>query len=130
MSNEEKRSHIMEIVDNHIIYFKFLKGNEVSSYAQGLQECKDNMENSNIDTIVVVVEDDEAMFNEEMQKIWLMTGDLADENNLLKWGVVVPSLAKQVVIEFLVQGGKDGDRDYEYLISTDEEDVISWAKLK
>lgn len=128
MSDQEKRSHIMKIVDDHILYFKFLKGNELSSYQVGLQECKDNMEKPNIDVIVVVVEDDDTMFNKEMQDIWLMTGDLADANNLVKWGVIVPSLAKQVAIEYLVQGGKDGDRDYEYLISTDEEDVMLWAK--
>ena len=129
MSNETQASHVMKIVDDHILYFRFLKGNELQSYMVGLQECKENMEKPNIDTIVVVVEDDETMFNKDMQDIWIMTGDLADANNLVKWGVVVPSLAKQVVLEYLVQGGKDGDRDYEYLISTDEEDVISWAKL-
>jgi len=129
MNNEKKASHIMKIVDNHILYFRFLKGNELPSYMAGLQECKENMEKPNIDVIIVVVEDDETMFNKEMQDIWLMTGDLADKNDLIKWGVVVPSLAKQVVLEYLVQGGKNGDRDYEYLISTDEEDVMSWAKL-
>ena len=128
MSEVEKKSHITKIIDDHILYFRFLKGNKISSYETGLQECKANMEKPNIDIIVVVVEDDETMFNKEMQDIWLMTGDLADQNNLVKWGVVVPSLSKQITIEYLVQGGKDGDRDYEYLISTDEDDVIEWAR--
>lgn len=128
MSDTAKKSHVMKIIDDHILYFRFLKGNEISSYQAGLQECKENMEKPNIDVIMVVVEDDETMFNKNMQDIWIMTGDLADQNDLFKWGVVVPSLSKQVAIEYLVQGGKDGDRDYEYLISTDEEDVISWCK--
>ncbi|NJO03663.1 MAG: hypothetical protein HC880_20075 [Bacteroidia bacterium] len=128
MENTTDKAHITKIIDNHILYFRFLKGNEISNYMVGLQECKENMAKPNVDVIVVVVEDEETMFNKQMQDIWLMTGDLADQNGLVKWGVVVPSLTKQVTIEYLVQGGKDGDRDYEYFISMDEEDVLKWAK--
>ncbi len=128
MNESKKKAHIMKIVDNHILYFRFLKGNELSSYEEGLQECKDNMGKSEVDVIMVVVEDIETMFAKEMQDIWLMTGDLADQNGLVKWGVVVPDMAKQVTIEYLVQGGKDGDRDYEHFISTDEDDVMNWCK--
>ena len=128
MSDKQVKSHITKIIDGHILYFRFLKGNQLSSYQVGLQECKENMELPHVDTIMVVVEDDETMFNKEMQDIWLMTGDLADKNGLVKWGVVVPSLTKQVTIDYLVQGGKDGDRDYEHLISTDENDVLAWCR--
>ena len=128
MENANKKAHITKIIDDHILYFKFLRGNEISNYMVGLQECKDNMAKPNVDIIVVVVEDEETMFNKSMQDIWLMTGDLADQNGLIKWGVVVPSLTKQVTIEYLVQGGKDGDRDYEHLISMDEDEVLKWAR--
>lgn len=128
MESTNKKAHITKIIDDHILYFKFLKGNEISNYMVGLQECKDNMAKPNVDVIVVIVEDEETMFNKSMQDIWLMTGDLADQNGLVKWGVVVPSLTKQVTIEYLVQGGKDGDRDYEHFISMDEEEVLKWAK--
>ncbi len=124
----EQKAHIMKIVDDHILYFRFLKGNAVENYQVGLQECKDNMTLPNVNRIVVVVEDDDTMFNKEMQGIWLMTGDLADQNGLTKWGVVVPSLAKEVTIEYLVQGGKDGDRDYDHFISTEEDEVMDWAR--
>ncbi|TRX57770.1 hypothetical protein FNH22_15290 [Fulvivirga sp. M361] len=126
----EKKAHITKIVDDHILYFRFLKGNALENYQVGLQECKDNMALPNVDVIVVVVEDDNTMFNKEMQDIWIMTGDLADQNGLVKWGVVVPSLAKEITIQYLVQGGQDGDRNYEHFISTDEEEVIAWAKSK
>ena len=128
MENANKKAHITKIIDDHILYFKFLRGNEISNYMVGLQECKDNMAKPNVDIIVVVVEDEDTMFNKSMQDIWLMTGDLADQNGLIKWGVVVPSLTKQVTIEYLVQGGKDGDRDYEHLISMDEDEVLKWAR--
>ena len=124
----ETKAHITEIIDDHILYFRFLKGNKLENYQVGLQECKDNMALPNVDVIVVVVEDDETMFNKDMQGIWLMTGDLADQNGLVKWGVVVPSLTKEITIEYLVQGGQDGDRNYEHFISTDEEEVMDWAK--
>ena len=126
----EKKAHITKIVDDHILYFGFLKGNALENYQVGLQECKENMALPNVDVIVVVVEDDNTMFNKEMQDIWIMTGDLADQNGLVKWGVVVPSLAKEITIQYLVQGGQDGDRNYEHFISTDEEEVIAWAKSK
>ncbi|MEO1055253.1 MAG: hypothetical protein AAFX87_31800 [Bacteroidota bacterium] len=128
MSETSQKAHEMKIVDNHILYFKFLKGNEVSTYAIGLQECKDNMAKPNVDGIMVIVEDEETMFGKEMQDIWLMTGELCDKNGLGKWGVVVPSLSKEVTIEYLVQGGKDGDRDYEYLISDSESEVMEWMR--
>ena len=82
----------------------------------------------NVDVIMVVVEDDETLFNKEMQDIWIMTGDLADQNGLKKWGVVVPSMTKEVTLQYLVQGGQDGDRNYEHFISTDEDEVLSWVR--
>lgn len=130
MSNTQQKAHIMKIVDNHILYFRFLKGNEISSYYEGLQECKDNMSLPHVDVIMVVVEDDETLFNKEMQDIWLMTGDLADQNGLVKWGVVVPSMTKEVTLQYLVQGGQDGDRNYEHFISTDEDEVLAWVRSK
>ncbi|MCG8385376.1 MAG: hypothetical protein MJA30_07535 [Cytophagales bacterium] len=120
----------MKILDDHILYFRFLKGNDIENYQVGLQECKDNMSLPNVDVLVVVVEDDETMFNKEMQEIWLMTGDLADANGLVKWGVVVPSLSKEITIQYLVQGGQDGDRNYEHFISTDEDEVMEWGRAK
>ena len=128
MENTSNTAHITKIIDDHILYFKFLKGNAIANYMVGLEECKENMAKPNVDVIVVVVEDEETMFNKNMQDIWLMTGDLADQNGLIKWGVVVPSLSKQVTIEYLVQGGKDGDRDYEHLIAMDENEVLKWAR--
>lgn len=129
-NNTEQKAHVVKILDDHILYFRFLKGNDIENYQVGLQECKDNMALPNVDVLMVVVEDDETMFNKDMQEIWLMTGDLADANGLVKWGVVVPSLSKEITIQYLVQGGQDGDRNYEHFISTDEDEVMEWSRAK
>ncbi|MDN5202218.1 hypothetical protein QQ008_12610 [Fulvivirgaceae bacterium BMA10] len=121
------QSHEMKIVNGDILYFRFIKGNKVEAYSVGLQQCKDNMVKPEVTKIVVVVEDEDTMFSSDMQDIWLMTGELADANGLDKWGVVVPSLEKEITIRYLVNGGKDGVRNYDSFISDDETEVMEWA---
>ena len=123
-----KKVHESKILDGHIAYFRFLKGNPLESYAQGLEEFKEMTQRPEVNTLMVVVEDDEAMFGEAMQQVWLDTGVLADNNGIEKWGVVVPNTAKQITIEYLVQGGADGIREYDHYVGDDEEDVLDWCK--
>ena len=123
-----KKVHESRLVDGHIAYFKFLKGNAVSAYGAGLQEFIVMAQKPEVDALMVVVEDDETMFGEEMQKNWLDTGDFADANGINKWGIVVPSLAKEITIDYLVSGGDNKVRDYEHFIADNEEEILSWCQ--
>ena len=42
--------------------------------------------NNPVTALMVVVEDDDAMFSKEMQDIWLNTGVFAEQNDIQKWG--------------------------------------------
>ncbi len=120
--------HESKVIDGKIAYFRFLKGNPVDSYGQGLEEFKGMVQSDSLDTLMVVVEDDDAMFGKDMQKVWLDTGEFADQNSIIKWGVAVPNLAKQITIEYLIQGGDDAVREYDHFVSDSENEILEWCK--
>ena len=93
MENTQKKVHESKLVEGKVAYFKFLKGNEISSYHQGLQEFMDMVINNPVTALAVVVEDDDAMFGKEMQEIWLNTGIFAEENKVKKCLCLTKSLA-------------------------------------
>ena len=129
MKHPEK-VYFTAIVDNHVAYFRFGDddNNTLDCYKSWAGACEEVIGKPNIDAMVVVV-DKNILLSEEMQKLWISVGDLADRHALSKWGAVTPTLSKQVAIEFLMKGGADGDRSYASLASTIEDEVLSWAKL-
>ncbi|TRX57718.1 hypothetical protein FNH22_15015 [Fulvivirga sp. M361] len=123
----QKKVHESELLENKVAYFKFLKGNPTSSYQHGLDEFMKMVTDNPVTALMVVVEDDDAMFGEEMQDIWLNTGVFAEQNGVKKWGVVVPSMTKELTIQYLIEGGEDV-RNYETMIfHNDEDSCASWC---
>ena len=127
MDNTRKKVHESKQVEGKIAYFKFLKGNPISSYHQGLDEFMTMVTNNPVTALMVVVEDDDAMFSKEMQDIWLNTGVFAEQNDIQKWGVVVPSMAKELTIQYLIEGGEEV-RMYDTMIfHNDEDSCLAWC---
>ena len=112
------------IIDNKIAYWKFKESSTPETFQKAFEEFNEMVHSPQVTRLVVCVEMKNA-WGMDIQDIWLKTGEIADMAGIKKWGIISPSLIKKYVIRFLVKGGKDGTRKYQYLISDNEEEIKS-----
>jgi len=115
------------IIDTKVAYWKFKEKATPQTFQEAFAEFNKMVHRPEVTSLVVCVEMENA-WGREIQDIWLKTGEVADLAGITKWGIISPTLYKKYVIRFLVKGGKEGNRRYQYLISDNEEKVITWAK--
>ncbi|OLS23607.1 MAG: hypothetical protein HeimC3_08600 [Candidatus Heimdallarchaeota archaeon LC_3] len=128
MSNS--KSYESEIISNgskSIAYWKFKENSTPQTFQDAFVEFNESVHKPEVSRLVVNVEMKNA-WNQEVQSLWLKTGELADEAGIEKWGIVTPNATKKLTIQYLIKGGRNGSRKYSHLISTSESEVIDWAK--
>lgn len=116
-----------KIIDGNISYWKFLEDASQESFAEAFVDFNKVIRQPEITGLIVVVEMKDPM-GAMVQDLWLQTGTIADEAGIKKWGIVAPDDWKKIVLDYLARGGKDGQRSYEYFISSSEDEVIAWMK--
>ena len=64
----------------------------------------------------------------EIQGYWLRTGEIAQENGIVKWGVVAAGTPRQMTVRYLLRGGNGGSRTYQRFVSDSLRDVLEWIR--
>jgi ABC-type transporter Mla subunit MlaD len=122
-----EKQHESRVINGNVAYWRFLSGATAESFTAAFEEFNELVHRPEITRLVVSV----GMKNpwaESIQDIWIKTGEIADQAGIEKWGVVAPDMNKEMTINYLIQGGKDGTRSYETYVSSSEDAVIEWAK--
>jgi len=115
------------IIGGKVAYWKFKSNANEKSFASAFEEFKKMVNKSRIKSLVVAVEMDDP-WGKKIQDLWIKTGEIANDAGIEKWGVYVPeNNFKKPTIRYLMNGGSTGNREYEKFISSNEQEVISWA---
>jgi methyl-accepting chemotaxis protein len=123
----ERKQHESRVIEGSIAYWRFLPGATADSFRAAFDEFNELVHRPEITRLVVSVGMKDP-WAESIQHLWLKTGEIADDAGIEKWGVVAPDMNKEMTINYLIQGGKEGSRGYETYVSSSEDEVIEWAK--
>ncbi len=118
-----------KIIDGKIAYWRFFKHATVDAFAEAFEEFKEMVQGPRITSLLVAAEMHTAVDN-SIQHFWLETSEMASQNGITKWGIVIPKelIMKKLAIQGLVRKGKSGQVAYDYLISDNEQEVLAWLK--
>lgn len=118
-----------EIIGGSLAYFEFSESTGEEAFELGLIELRQFVEKGEIKNLLVDVTDMTTAWSKEAQKVWLDTGVLCNENNILKWGVVSPEVGKAYTIRYLIKGA-GSKRNYKAKVSNSKEELLEWFDLK
>lgn len=113
------------IIEGQIAYWKFKSAASVQTFMDAFMEFQEMIAKPSINSLLVNVEMENA-WGKEIQEIWLKTGDVLEEQNILKWAVVSSETSKELTIKYLVKGGKEGKRKYDSFVTPNEDKAIGW----
>lgn len=114
-----------KIVKNHIAYWKFLPGSTPETFIDAFKEFHVMITNPNISSLLVNVQMDNA-WGQEIQDIWIKTGDALDQTSIKKWAVVTQEVAKELTIKHLIKGAGKVKRNYGHFVGKSESEALRW----
>ncbi len=116
-----------KIIDGNIAYFLFKKEAGPDTFTEIFPDFQQKVADPKIDRMIVDVQMDNA-WGKSIQELWLQTGKTANDAGIKRWGVVTAEPKKQMTIEFLIKGGKEGGRDYETYVAQSLDEVLEWIR--
>lgn len=123
------KTYKSEIIEGCLAYFEFSELTGQEDFQLGLNELTEWVKKGEIKYLMVNVTDMSSAWSKEAQAVWINTGALCDQNDILKWGVVSPEVGKAYTIRYLIKGA-GSKRNYKIKVSDSKEEVLEWFELQ
>jgi len=125
----KKETKFIHSVDKNIGYFKFMEGAKANDFKDAFEDYVKMVTNPSVTRFVVVMKT--KRWDSQIEQVWLKTAEMAEQNNIEKWGIVSPDSAiqKMTFKRIVKRNNFMENPKYDFKISISESEVMDWIKL-
>ena len=123
------KNYESKIINGNISFWKFNQHTKEVDYEDAFESYVKTISMPNVKKLITIIEQ-KGDWNNTIETVWVKTAELAEEQNIEKWGIVTPdSIIWEMTLKRISQhGSATAKTNYEIKISKEEEEVLQWIQ--